>query len=329
MSMENNKVLVTGASGFVGQYLCSSLWTKGYKVIEHQGKDELDLRNTEETLMYFEEHTPNIVIHLAARVGGIGANQNHPAEFFYDNMLMGLNTIHAAHMCNVDKFVMLSTVCSYPKFTEVPFKESDIWKGYPEETNAPYGIAKKSLMVMLNAYKDQYKMNGITLLPTNLYGPGDNFHLQNSHVIPALIRKVYDARKANAPSITLWGTGTATREFLYVEDCARGIIDAMEEYEEDEPLNLGTGIQISITSLVKIIKDIMTYKGGIIWDASKPDGQPKRCLNVDRAKDIIGFEASTTLRNGLEKTVEWFENTYEKEKAIIAHNPYLRIVEKF
>jgi len=317
MSISNNKILVTGASGFVGKHLCKYLRTKNYNVLEHNGKKDFDLRNVDKVYKYFIHELPNIVIHLAATVGGIGANKTHPAEFFYDNILMGLNVIDAAKSAGVDKFVLLSTVCSYPKFTEIPFKEDDIWKGYPEETNAPYGIAKKALMVMIDAYKQQYNFNGITLLPTNLYGPGDNFHLQNSHVIPALIRKIYDARESNASSIKLWGTGIATREFLYVKDCVRGIVSAMENYESIKPLNLGTGEQISIAKLVKIIIDIMGYKGGLIWDANEPDGQPKRCLDIQRAKNIIDFTASTSLLDGLKKTVAWFESVYKKKEICI------------
>jgi GDP-L-fucose synthase len=254
----------------------------------------------------FESARPDIVLHLAAEVGGIGANRDNPGRFFYANMAMGLNVIEEARRRGVAKFVQVGTVCSYPKFTPVPFSETSLWDGYPEETNAPYGVAKKALLVMLAAYREQYGFPGIFLMPTNLYGPRDNFDPSSSHVIPALIRKCEEARLGGAESITCWGTGSASREFLYVEDCAEAIVAATERYESPEPVNIGVGKEITIRELVELIADVTDFDGAIDWDASKPDGQPRRVLDTARAESEIGFHAETSFEDGLRATVDWF-----------------------
>jgi len=256
----------------------------------------------------FMRHSPSVVLHLAARVGGIGANKDNPGKFFYDNMSMGMNVIEMARRFSVKKLVLTSTVCSYPKFTKVPFKEEDIWNGYPEETNAPYGVAKKALMEMSQAYHKQYGLMGVTLVPVNMYGPRDNFDPQSSHVIPALILKVQEAIDNGDSEIVVWGTGEASREFLYVEDCAEGIVSAMERYDSPEPVNLGTGREIKIKDLVVLIASLMGHSGKIVFDASKPDGQPRRCLDITKAQKEFGFVAKTDFTAGLSKTIEWFKN---------------------
>ena len=248
----------------------------------------------------------DIVIHLAAKVGGIGYNQEHPGQLFYDNLIMGVQLMESARLAEVEKFVAVGTICAYPKFTPTPFKEEDLWNGYPEETNAPYGLAKKMLLVQSQAYRKEYNFNAIYLLPVNLYGPGDNFNPKSSHVIPALIRKVAEAKKQNSPFIEVWGTGQATREFIYVEDAARGIVQATLKYEKSEPVNIGSGKDISIKSLVETICQSMDYKGEIKWDSSKPDGQPKRLLDVSKAKEEFDFVAKTDFTEGLKKTIDWY-----------------------
>ena len=250
-----------------------------------------------------------MTIHLAARVGGIGANRDHPGEFFHDNMLMGLHTVDAAREFGVKKIVCVGTICAYPKFTPIPFKEEDLWNGYPEETNAPYGLAKKMLLVQLQAYREQYGLNGIYLLPVNLYGPGDNFDPRSSHVIPALIRKCLEARDAHEREITVWGTGRPTREFLFVADAARGVRLAAERYDGSDPVNLGTGFEISIRELTELIVELTGFRGDINWDTSKPDGQPRRCLDTSRAETLFGFRASTPFEVGLRETIEWYESS--------------------
>jgi GDP-L-fucose synthase len=265
-----------------------------------------DLTEADAVADLFETARPDVVLHLAAEVGGIGANRDNPGRFFYANMAMGLNVIEEARRRGVEKFVQVGTVCSYPKFTPVPFSESSLWDGYPEETNAPYGIAKKGLLVMLAAYRDQYGFPGIFLMPTNLYGPGDNFDPNSSHVIPALIRKCEEARLEGADSITCWGTGSASREFLYVDDCAAAIVAATERYESPEPVNIGVGKEITIRALVELIVDVTGFEGAINWDTSKPDGQPRRVLDTSRATEAIGFEATTSFEDGLRETVDWF-----------------------
>jgi GDP-L-fucose synthase len=252
---------------------------------------------------------PDLVIHLAARVGGIGANRTRPAEFFYDNLVMGVHLFHESWKTGVSKFVAVGTVCAYPKFTPVPFKEEDLWNGYPEETNAPYGLAKKMLLVQSQAYRQQYGYNSIFLLPVNLYGPGDNFEFESSHVIPALIRKCLEAKERDDPRIEVWGTGSATREFLYVEDAAEGIVCAAERYNDSDPVNLGSGMEISIRDLVTLIAELTGFRGEIFWDRSKPDGQPRRCLDTSKAGRLFGFRAKTSFEEGLAKTVEWYKSS--------------------
>lgn len=301
------KVVVTGASGFLGSHVRKQLMEKDYNVIGLSSK-RFDLRRRVDVAAMYEEYRPDIVIHLAAVCGGIGANMARPANFFYDNMMMGLEMIDLANQWNVEKFVQVGTVCGYPKHTPSPFKEEDFWNGYPEETNAPYGIAKKALLVQCQAYRQQYGLNAIYLVPVNLYGPGDNFDLQSSHVIPALIRKCLEAKAVGAEFIDVWGTGSAYREFLYVEDCAKAIVLAMEKYDGADPVNIGTGDEISMRDLVSVIKEVVGYEGSIKWDPSKPDGQPRRRLDTTRATERFGFTASTSLKDGLRKTIEWYTN---------------------
>jgi GDP-L-fucose synthase len=267
---------------------------------------EYDLTDASAVASLFEHVRPDVVIHLAAEVGGIGANRDNPGRFFYANMAMGLHVVEQARLSGVQKLVQVGTVCSYPKFTPVPFSEASLWDGYPEETNAPYGIAKKALLVMLAAYREQYGFPGIFLMPTNLYGPRDNFDPRSSHVIPALIRKCEQARVADEPSITCWGTGSASREFLYVEDCAEAIVAATERYESPEPVNIGVGKEIAIRDLVELIAQTTGFTGAINWDTSKPDGQPRRVLDTTRATREFGFQATTSFEDGLRNTVEWF-----------------------
>ena len=311
--MEINRddtILVTGGKGFLGHFVCKTLAVKGYtNVIPLKGtRKGIDLTNALMAKEVFRQYQPDVVLHLAARVGGIGANKDNPGKFFYDNMYMGMNVIEMARRFSVKKLVLTSTVCSYPKFTKVPFKEEDIWNGYPEETNAPYGVAKKALMEMSQAYHKQYGLMGVTLVPVNMYGPRDNFDPQSSHVIPALILKVQEAIDNGDSEIVAWGTGEASREFLYVEDCAEGIVSAMENYNSPEPVNLGTGREIKIKDLVVLIASLMEYSGKIVFDASKPDGQPRRCLDITKAQKEFGFVAKTDFTAGLSKTIEWFKN---------------------
>lgn len=304
-------MLLTGGGGFLGSFVAGKLRAKGCGTIFIPRSSEYDLVEGEDCRRVLEAASPNIVIHLAARVGGIGANRDNPGSFFYDNLMMGLQLMEESRKRGVEKFVAIGTICSYPKFTPVPFKEEDLWNGYPEETNAPYGLAKKMLLVQSQAYRDQYDFNSIFLLPVNLYGPGDNFDPGSSHVIPALIKKCLDAREAKASSITVWGTGRATREFLYVEDAAEGIILATEKYNSSEPVNLGAGFEISIKDLVELIAELTAFKGEILWDRTKPDGQPRRCTDTTRAKQGFGFSAGIDFREGLKKTIEW----YSKERS--------------
>jgi nucleoside-diphosphate-sugar epimerase len=299
------RVCVTGGSGFLGQHLTKELVNRSYDVVAPTSKD-YDLRETALIKMVLNKFNPHVVIHLAARVGGIGANMQYPATFFYDNAVMGLHLIEQSRIYGVKKFVQIGTVCSYPKFTSVPFKEEDIWNGYPEETNAPYGLAKKMLLVQLQAYRKQYGFNGIYIIPTNLYGPLDNFDLAYSHVIPALIRKCIEATEKNSDKIVLWGTGKPTRDFLFVEDAARGIVDAMELYNDAEPINLGTGQEVSILDLVSMIAKIAGFQGEIVFDKSKPDGQPRRCIDTARAKEKINWKPKISLEEGLKRTIDWY-----------------------
>lgn len=302
----SKRVLVTGGAGFLGSFLVEELVRAGASPTEITvpRSREMDLRTWDNCVRAVEGK--DIVIHLAASVGGIGFNQENPATLFYDNAIMGIQLMEAARRGGVDKFVQLGTICAYPKFTPVPFREEELWNGYPEETNAPYGLAKKMLLVQAQAYRQQYGFNAIYLLPVNLYGPRDNFDPRSSHVIPALIRKFVEARASGAGKVTLWGTGRATREFLYVEDAARGIRLATERFDGPEPVNLGAGFEISIMDLALLIKDLTGYEGDIVWDASKPDGQPRRMLDTSRAREMFGFEAGTDFREGLKRTIEWY-----------------------
>ena len=303
----SKRVVVTGGSGFVGKHLTKRLvQNKDYDVVSLDS-GQYDLRRRDRVEAMYNELKPDIVIHLAAVCGGIGANQKSPGKFFYDNLIMGVEMIDVAKERGVEKFVQVGTVCAYPKFTPSPFMEDNIWNGYPEETNAPYGIAKKALLVQCQAYRQQYGMNAIYLIPVNLYGPGDNFNLESSHVIPALIRKCVEAKRSGAESITVWGSGSAYREFLYVEDCAEAITLAVGRYNGSEPVNIGTGSEISMRDLAENVKRITGFSGGIIWDITKPDGQPRRCLDTSRAFAEFGFRNKTTLLEGLIKTVDWYE----------------------
>lgn len=305
-NLASKKVLVTGGAGFLGRQVIAQLQKAGAQLenISIPRSSTCDLRSL--SACQDAVAGQDIVIHLAAHVGGIGLNQIKPAELFYDNLMMGTQLIHAAYEKGVEKFVCVGTICAYPKFTPVPFKEEALWDGYPEETNAPYGVAKKALLVQLQAYRQQYGFNGVYLLPVNLYGPEDNFNPQSSHVIPALIRKVYEAQQAGATQLEVWGDGTPTREFLYSEDAARGIIMAMEDYNESDPINLGTNSEVSIRDLVTLICRLMNFKGDVVWLTDKPNGQPRRCLDTAKAKEKFGFTANITLEQGLQNTIDWY-----------------------
>ena len=308
---DNKKILVTGGAGFLGSFLVEKLKEKGVKEesIRIPRSRDTDLRYWENCVKAVKDI--DIVIHLAARVGGIGFNRKYPATLFYDNAMMGIQMMEVARQEGVEKFVAIGTVCAYPKFTPVPFKEKNLWDGYPEETNAPYGLAKKMLLVQSQAYRQQYGFNSIFLLPVNLYGPRDNFDLESSHVIPALIRKFVEAVENNKKEVIVWGTGKASREFLYVEDAAEGILLAAERYNKPEPINLGAGFEIKIKDLVELIAELTGFEGEIRWDTSKPDGQPRRCLDTSKAKREFGFEAKIDFREGLGRMIEWYKNKQE------------------
>jgi len=299
-------VVVTGGAGFLGSFLVPMLEERGAEIVIPRRRD-YDLTEQADTRRLFIAAKPDIVIHLAAEVGGIGANRGNPGRFFYANMAMGLNMIEESRRSGLSKFVQVGTVCAYPKFTPVPFREEELWNGYPEETNAPYGIAKKSLLVMLQGYREQYGLNGIYLLPVNLYGPRDNFDLESSHVIPALIRKFIAARDGGRDEVEVWGTGAASREFLYVEDAARAILMATEQYDGPEPVNIGAGREVTIRELIETIGKLTGYAGSIVWDTTKPDGQPRRMLETSRARDWFGFQADVELEDGLATTIAWWE----------------------
>lgn len=302
--LKNKKILVTGGAGFLGQHLIAELKKEKPAEIFIPRSKEYDLRDKQVVAKLVKNF--EIVIHLAANVGGIGYNQEHPAELFYDNLLMGTHIIHESHLAGVEKVVALGTICAYPKFTPVPFLEKDLWIGYPEETNAPYGLAKKMMLVQAQAYRQQYNFNTIFLLPTNLYGPHDNFKPESSHVIPALIKKFVDAKNNNSPDVIVWGTGAPTREFLFVEDAARAIVLATKNYNEGEPVNLGSSFEISIAELAHLVGDLVGFNGKIIFDTTKPDGQPRRKIDTSRAEEKFGFRSTTTFRDGLKKTIEWY-----------------------
>jgi len=306
-NLQNKRIVITGGTGFLGRYVVEELQKCGCTTIFAPTHKEYDLVVLEDVKKLYSDASPEILIHLAAMVGGIGENQAHPGKLFYENAIMGIQIIEEARRFGLKKIVITGTICAYPKFTPVPFKEADLWNGYPEETNAPYGLAKKMLLVQAQAYRQQYGLNAIYLLPVNLYGPGDNFNTATSHVIPAIIRKVYEARKQKLDHITLWGSGRPTREFLFVADAARGIVLATDTYNKPDPVNLGSGWEISISDLAIIICRLMEFKGAIYWDTSKPDGQPRRCLDVRKAETEFGFKASTSFEEGLKQTITWYE----------------------
>lgn len=306
MDWKQTAFLVTGGSGFLGSYVVDVLRARGAQNVAIPGSSDFDLTDMNDVRSMLEDTRPEVVIHLAARAGGIGANRQKPAEFFYANLMMGVQVMHESWKAGVKKFVAIGTVCSYPKFASVPFREDEIWSGYPEETNAPYGLAKKMMIVQAQAYRQQYGFNAINLLPVNLYGPRDHFDLETSHVIPALIRKCIQAKQVGASEIVLWGDGSPTREFLFAEDAAEGIVLATEKYEEDQPVNLGSGQEISIRDLVVTIAGMVGFSGSIVWDASKPNGQPRRSLDITRAREKFGFQAATSLSQGLRLTIDWY-----------------------
>lgn len=303
----DHRFVVTGGAGFLGRAVVKALHERGAEQVFVPRSAEYDLRQRDAILDLLNDTRPDFIIHLAAVVGGIGANRAHPAEFFYDNLIMGTQLLHEAWRAGIKKFVTIGTVCAYPKFTPVPFHEESLWDGYPEETNAPYGLAKKMLLVQGQAYRQQYGFNSIYLLPTNLYGPGDNFDLETSHVIPALIRKFMEAKDRGEKQVVAWGTGSPTREFLYVDDAAEGILLATKHYEKSDPVNIGSGQEISIRDLTELVAELVGFEGEVVWDSSKPDGQPRRALDTSRAEKEFGFKAKTSFRDGLAKTIAWYQ----------------------
>jgi GDP-L-fucose synthase len=313
--MKDKRITITGGKGFLGQHLIRAFQDRGCNCLTIADLPEYNLIRPDDVNRLYDETKPDIVVHLAAKVGGIGFNQEHPGALFYENIMMGTQLLHEGYLRGIEKFVALGTICAYPKFTPVPFKEDDIWNGYPEETNAPYGLAKKMMLVQSQAYRQEYGFNAIFLLPVNLYGPGDNFDPKSSHVIPALIKKCVDARLKGEEAIEVWGTGRATREFFYVEDAARAIVLATESYNKSDPVNIGAGFEISIRDLVELIVELTGYPGEIIWDTTKPDGQPRRMLDTNRAFREFGFKAETNFREGLKKTIAWYEERALKKAA--------------
>jgi GDP-L-fucose synthase len=314
MDLRKKKILVTGGSGFLGQHVVRRLHQVGCHDIAMPRSAHFDLTHDADIRRLLLQEGPDVILHLAAKVGGIGANRANPGTFLYQNLMMGAQLIEAAREFGVEKFVAVGTICSYPKFTPVPFKEDDLWCGYPEETNAPYGLAKKLLLVQLQAYRQQFGFNGINLMLVNLYGPGDNFDLETSHVIPALIRKCLDAKARGDRTLPVWGTGTPTREFIYVEDAARAIVLAAEKLETSDPVNIGTGQEIRIADLVHLIAHLIGFSGEIVFQPDKPDGQPRRCLDVRRARELLGFEASTSLAEGLQHTIAWYLDSLQQAR---------------
>jgi GDP-L-fucose synthase len=308
MEWSNKRVVVTGGAGFLGSFVVEKLRDRGCPNPVIPRAEQYDLRDRDAVIRLYQEARPHIVIHLAAVVGGIGANRANPGRFFYDNAIMSIELMEYARRFSVEKFVAVGTVCAYPKFSPVPFQEHDLWNGYPEETNAPYGLAKKMSLVQAQAYRAQYGFNAIYLLPVNLYGPRDNFDLETSHVIPALIRKCFEAKESGSREIVLWGDGSPTREFLYVDDAAEGLLLATERYDGDQPVNLGTGDEIAIRDLAQMIASEVGFRGQIVWDTTKPNGQPRRCLDVSQAEQLFGFRAVRPLREGISRTVAWFED---------------------
>ena len=308
MELKSAKILVTGGSGFVGSHLIEELERRGARDIIKPRSSEVDLTDSHATRHMFEREQPDLVVHLAAKVGGIGANMRQPGTFFRENMAMGLNVLEEARRANTRKVVVAGTICAYPKFAPVPFRESDLWNGYPEETNAPYGIAKKALLVMAQSYRQEFGSNFVMLFPVNLYGPRDNFDIESSHVIPAMIRKFCEAKDGGQGKVVLWGDGSPTREFLHVEDAARGFCDAAERYDAPEPVNLGAGFEISMRDLARKIADAVEFRGDVVWDATRPNGQPRRMLDVSRAKEGFGFVAQISFDRGLEQTIRWYRD---------------------
>jgi GDP-L-fucose synthase len=311
---QNRRVCVTGGAGFLGKVVVDKLRKRGAVDIFVPAQEQYDLVQPDGVARLLADARPDVIIHLAAHVGGIGANREHPAEFFYDNLMMGVQLMHESWKSGVEKFVAIGTVCAYPKFTPLPFKEDDLWNGYPEETNAPYGLAKKMLLVQAQAYRQQYGFNAIFLLPVNLYGPGDNFDPRSSHVIPALIRKCIEAQRSGQFEIEVWGDGSPTREFLYVDDAAEGIMLATEKYSGPDPVNLGSGYEITIKDLAELIARLSGFRGQLVWDTSKPNGQPRRALDVSRAAQYFGFRAQMDFEEGLRRTIEWYRSQPEQEK---------------
>lgn len=313
----NKRVVVTGGAGFLGSVVVAQLRQQGCRDIWVPRSQDYDLVQMDAVRRLYDDAAPDIVLHLAARVGGIGANQANAGRFFYDNLMMGTQLMEVGRQRGLEKFVALATICAYPKYTPVPFREDDLWSGYPEETNAPYGLAKKMMLVQAQAYRQQYGFNAIVLFPVNLYGPGDNFDMQTSHVIPALIRKCVEAQAKDEPRVVLWGDGSPSREFLYVDDAARAILMAAEHYNGHEPVNIGTGEEITIQNLAHLIADEVGYKGELVWDTGKPNGQPRRCLDTTRAKQLFGFEAAIKLRAGLRTTIGWFQANRESFREVV------------
>ncbi|ACL24444.1 GDP-L-fucose synthase family protein [Chloroflexus aggregans] len=314
----DKRVVVTGGAGFLGSYVVEKLNARGARDVFVPRSRDYDLRHVDAIRQLLADARPDIVIHMAARVGGIGANRDHPAEFFYDNLMMGVQLLHESWKFGVGKFVTIGTVCAYPKYTPVPFKEDDLWNGYPEETNAPYGLAKKMLLVQGEAYRQQYGFNSIFLLPVNLYGPRDNFDLETSHVIPALIRKCIEAAERGDDHIVVWGDGSPTREFIYAADAAEGILLATERYNDSDPVNIGSSDEISIRDLVTLIAELTGFRGQIVWDTTKPNGQPRRKLDVSRAWERFGFRSTTTFSEGLRATIDWYRTHREAMVAMRA-----------
>ena len=313
--MKHKRITITGGKGFLGKHLIKAFEARGYDRLLVADLPDYNLIRPEDIRRLYDEQRPDVVIHLAAKVGGIGFNQENPGSLFYENLMMGIQLLHEAYLRKISKFVALGTICAYPKFTPVPFKEDDLWNGYPEETNAPYGLAKKMMLVQSQSYRQQYNFNSIFLLPVNLYGPGDNFDPRSSHVIPALIKKCVDAVRQGDEEIVVWGTGAATREFFYVEDAAEAITLATEKYDKSDPVNIGAGFEISILDLVTLIVELTGFKGRIVWDTTRPDGQPRRMLDTTRAFQEFGFRARTDFREGLKKTIAWYQMESSRPEA--------------